>query len=413
LARGIPVIPVLVGNADIPSEADLPPSLSPLAFRQGIAVRPDPDFHHDMDRLTAALQTFLRSVRRADPVASPTDSRSVSNIGGAQDKAVTEKPVDVVSSDESDSSAALESTPGELQTVRAAVARLAAAGINQEISNLAPVARELIRSIRGREVIALCRIIGDTTVPELDRYKAVKLMGLAIRQQVSKPFVGLALDTLLDYGILSSSLQTASLEALMTSAAQPKAKWERLFAALDLANDQQMYWIIHNLGQVIPPSERQATGARLVEILETSNAATPVICNILREIGYRTGVPSLISITEMSGPAKAANIVGVLADWRTIDAGPAIREVIERARYSTDYNVAALMVHLYRLEGVVAIGYLTEVLRDAPATLQKNILSNMSDINDSGFLDVVSELATNSLDDALKKQAQAFVQKKR
>jgi hypothetical protein len=60
LARNIPVIPLLVGGAELPSERDLPPSLAAITFRNGIAVRPDPDFHRDMDRLIAGLESHQR-----------------------------------------------------------------------------------------------------------------------------------------------------------------------------------------------------------------------------------------------------------------------------------------------------------------------------------------------------------------
>lgn len=56
LKRHIPVIPVLVGGASIPPADRLPPSLQDLSFRHGIAVRPDPDFHRDMDRLIGHLK---------------------------------------------------------------------------------------------------------------------------------------------------------------------------------------------------------------------------------------------------------------------------------------------------------------------------------------------------------------------
>ena len=59
LERKIPVIPVLVRGATMPSETDLPASLLPLSYRHGIAVRPDPDFHRDMDRLIAGLEGHL------------------------------------------------------------------------------------------------------------------------------------------------------------------------------------------------------------------------------------------------------------------------------------------------------------------------------------------------------------------
>lgn len=59
LQRDIPVIPVLVRGASVPEESQLPPTLSALAYRNGIAVRSDPDFHRDMDRLVQSLKAHL------------------------------------------------------------------------------------------------------------------------------------------------------------------------------------------------------------------------------------------------------------------------------------------------------------------------------------------------------------------
>jgi hypothetical protein len=59
LQRRIPVVPVLVGQTKVPSERDLPQTLAPLAYRNGIAVRPDPDFHRDMDRLIQGLEAQI------------------------------------------------------------------------------------------------------------------------------------------------------------------------------------------------------------------------------------------------------------------------------------------------------------------------------------------------------------------
>lgn len=60
LARDIPVIPLLVRGASMPAAADLPPSLQKLVYKNGIPIRPDPDFHHDMDRLISALESLVR-----------------------------------------------------------------------------------------------------------------------------------------------------------------------------------------------------------------------------------------------------------------------------------------------------------------------------------------------------------------
>jgi hypothetical protein len=64
LNRQIPVIPVLVENASMPRPADLPPALAELAYRNAIPVRSDPDFDHDIERLSLQLSEILRRPRR-------------------------------------------------------------------------------------------------------------------------------------------------------------------------------------------------------------------------------------------------------------------------------------------------------------------------------------------------------------
>jgi hypothetical protein len=59
LARGIPVVPVLVGGAVMPTEQELPAEMQGLAYRNGISVRPDPDFHKDLDRLIAGIDAHF------------------------------------------------------------------------------------------------------------------------------------------------------------------------------------------------------------------------------------------------------------------------------------------------------------------------------------------------------------------
>jgi hypothetical protein len=60
LRSGIPVIPVLVGGATLPNASQLPPDLSELAYRNGLPVRADPDFHKDVDRLIVGLETYIQ-----------------------------------------------------------------------------------------------------------------------------------------------------------------------------------------------------------------------------------------------------------------------------------------------------------------------------------------------------------------
>ena len=67
LKRQIPIIPVLVGGAFIPSADRLPASIQDLSYRNGIAVRPDPDFHRDMDRLIESLKQQYYATGEAQP----------------------------------------------------------------------------------------------------------------------------------------------------------------------------------------------------------------------------------------------------------------------------------------------------------------------------------------------------------
>src|SRR5580658_7094768 len=70
LARDIPVVPVLVAHAPIPLASELPASLAPMAFRQSIEVRPDPDFHNDATRLVSALRGILDPTGTAEQAAA-------------------------------------------------------------------------------------------------------------------------------------------------------------------------------------------------------------------------------------------------------------------------------------------------------------------------------------------------------
>jgi hypothetical protein len=53
------VVPALVGNAAMPHEEELPPSIQKLTRKNAISIRPDPDFHRDMDRLIHGLQNYF------------------------------------------------------------------------------------------------------------------------------------------------------------------------------------------------------------------------------------------------------------------------------------------------------------------------------------------------------------------
>jgi formylglycine-generating enzyme required for sulfatase activity len=72
LTREIPVIPVLVQNAPMPQEGDLPLSLAKLAYRNGMPVRSsDPFFHGDMDLLIHKLDAMFAQAASAPAEPAP------------------------------------------------------------------------------------------------------------------------------------------------------------------------------------------------------------------------------------------------------------------------------------------------------------------------------------------------------
>ncbi len=62
LSSGKPLIPLLVGGAKMPSEADLPPSLAALARRQAVVLS-DGSWRGDVERLVANLQSAVPRAR--------------------------------------------------------------------------------------------------------------------------------------------------------------------------------------------------------------------------------------------------------------------------------------------------------------------------------------------------------------
>src|SRR5947209_1616780 len=77
------VIPALVGNAAMPGEAQLPQTLRGLARKNAISIRPDPDFHRDMDRLVRGLREHFNQSRRPRRARPPERSRKAAAADGA------------------------------------------------------------------------------------------------------------------------------------------------------------------------------------------------------------------------------------------------------------------------------------------------------------------------------------------
>ena len=75
LKRGIPVIPILIDHATMPTDADLPPSLAGLVYRNAIDVDQGRDFHPHVDRLIRGIEFHFERVRitAARPSSRPPD----------------------------------------------------------------------------------------------------------------------------------------------------------------------------------------------------------------------------------------------------------------------------------------------------------------------------------------------------
>jgi hypothetical protein len=67
LSRSIPVVPVLLDQATMPSEDELPRSLKPLAYRHAAELRSGRDLRHHIDELIEGLEKHLQAGRRANP----------------------------------------------------------------------------------------------------------------------------------------------------------------------------------------------------------------------------------------------------------------------------------------------------------------------------------------------------------
>jgi hypothetical protein len=76
LKLGKHVIPVLVRGASMPRAGDLHESIRDVAFRNAVSVRPDPDFHRDMDRLILAIKSRKAEKAPRPPLQLPKIPKS-------------------------------------------------------------------------------------------------------------------------------------------------------------------------------------------------------------------------------------------------------------------------------------------------------------------------------------------------
>jgi hypothetical protein len=88
--RGLAVIPVLVADAQMPGEDELPASLKSFAYRNALRIDPGRDFHHHVDRLIQALDR-LPSGRKAPVAQDPVSDLEQSQF--RQDGSLSNSPM--------------------------------------------------------------------------------------------------------------------------------------------------------------------------------------------------------------------------------------------------------------------------------------------------------------------------------
>jgi hypothetical protein len=72
LRSNIPIFPLLVQQASIPAEQELPGSIAQLTYQNAFAVRPGTDFPRDMDRVSATIERYVPRLAQASaPLSTP------------------------------------------------------------------------------------------------------------------------------------------------------------------------------------------------------------------------------------------------------------------------------------------------------------------------------------------------------
>ena len=59
-ARGLQVIPILIGNAKMPRQEDLPESIREFAFRNALQIDPGVNFDHQVGRLIETIDHYFK-----------------------------------------------------------------------------------------------------------------------------------------------------------------------------------------------------------------------------------------------------------------------------------------------------------------------------------------------------------------
>jgi hypothetical protein len=95
IERQIPVIPVLVGQATMPTASQLPDALSEFAYRNAAEVRSGRDFHNHVDHLIRGIDRHFQQQSNERQTADP-ENESESRIEPAEPASVEVDPPAVV-----------------------------------------------------------------------------------------------------------------------------------------------------------------------------------------------------------------------------------------------------------------------------------------------------------------------------
>ena len=75
--KNIPIIPILVGQASVPREAELPAAIRSLSYRNGIAIRSDETFDAQMQTLIAEIEQHLGKPGRLQDTINPEVEKKI------------------------------------------------------------------------------------------------------------------------------------------------------------------------------------------------------------------------------------------------------------------------------------------------------------------------------------------------
>jgi formylglycine-generating enzyme required for sulfatase activity len=92
LERKLPVVPILIDRTRMPGEADLPPSLAPLAYRNAIDLDQGRDFHHHVNRLINGIERLLQQSNLVAMAPPSQPGKPAAIIPAAREQGRSRKP---------------------------------------------------------------------------------------------------------------------------------------------------------------------------------------------------------------------------------------------------------------------------------------------------------------------------------